>query len=553
MPKKVIIVGGVAGGMSAATRLRRLDEFAEITVFERGPFVSFANCGLPYHIGGEIADRAKLLVQTPERLREVFQLDVRANCEVTSIDRKKKTVTAKNLLTGETTTHTYDNLILATGAKAVKPELPGIDRAGLYFLRTIPEMDAILAWLTEHDAKKAVIVGGGYIGLEAAEQLHRRGLQVSIVQQGDQVLTALDRDMAVRIHEELAKHGVALHLGQPVIGFAGPTENAKACVVQLEGGTELPADVVILAMGVKPEITLAKAAGLKIGKAGGIEVDDSLQTSDKRIYAVGDAVEVEHGVLGDYTLIALAGPANRMGRVAADNICGRESGYYGTYGSAIVRVFDIVAACTGANEKLLKQRAKNYQALHLHPNSHAGYYPGAKSIALKVLFDPQTGEIYGAQAVGEDGIDKRIDVIATAMQADMKVYDLADLELCYAPPFGSAKDPINLIGMAAQNIMMGLVEVAQWHEVTHLVEAGAGILDVRDTKEFTTGAIPGSIHITLGELRSRLGELAKDRTWLVHCASGQRSYNACRVLMQRGYQCKNLTGSYKTWAVNQTK
>ncbi len=539
MPKRILIVGGVAGGMSAATRLRRLDEFAEIVVFERGPFVSFANCGLPYHIGGEITDRAKLIVQTPERLRAVFKLDIRANTEVLRVHPKDKTVVIG------AGTEPYDELILATGSTAVMPTTPGVGRPGHFFLRTIPDLDGILEWIDAKSAKTALILGGGYIGLEVAEQLHRRGLAVTVVEKNPQLLKPLDPEMAAHIHLELKKHGVTVHLQNPVVRF----DDAGAV---LQTGESIPADVVIIGVGVRPNVKLAHEAGLKIGFSGGIHVNKNLQTSDPHIWAVGDAIEVTHGATLTAAVIPLAGPANRQGRIVADNICGMNSEYQGTLGTAIVRVFDIVAACTGANETLLTAAGINYEAIHLHPNSHAGYYPGAKSLALKILFAPENGRLLGAQAVGEDGVDKRIDVFATALYAGMTIDDLAELELAYAPPFGSAKDPVNLAGMAAQNLLTGLVRVAQWYDVPKLLEAGVGVVvDVREPAERDGGIIPGSLSIPLGELRSRMTELPKDREILVHSASGQRSYNACRILVQHGYKCWNLTGSYKTWKAAQ--
>lgn len=555
MAKRVLIVGGVAGGMSAATRLRRLDEFAEIVVYERGPFVSFANCGLPYHVGGEIADRGKLIVQSPARLKAVFGLDIRASTEVVSIDLTAKTVQVRDLTTGTASTDRYDELILATGATAFVPPTPGILRPGHFHLRTIPEMDAILAWIAKTGAKTAVVLGGGFIGLEAAEQLHRKGMAVTVVEKNPQVLTPLDPEMAAHVQIELKKHGVRLELSNPAVAFedAKPGETAAASVAVLANGTRLPADVVIVGVGVRPETTLAKAAELTIGTSGGVKVNSRLQTSDPHIWAVGDAIEVAHGVTKTPAVIPLAGPANRQGRIVADNICGRDSHYRGTLGTAVVRVFDLTAAVVGANESLLKKAGLAFQAVHLHPNSHAGYYPGAKSIAMKVLFDPQSGRLLGAQAVGADGVDKRIDVLATALFAEMTIDELAELELAYAPPFGSAKDPINLAGMAAQNVIEGLVQVAQWHEVPALVAAGALVLDVREPGERDGGIIPGSVSIPLGKLRERLSELPKDRDILVHCASGQRSYNACRVLTQHGFRCRNLTGSFKTWAAAQAE
>jgi NADPH-dependent 2,4-dienoyl-CoA reductase/sulfur reductase-like enzyme/rhodanese-related sulfurtransferase len=549
MSKRVLIVGGVAGGASTAARLRRLSEETEIVVFERGPYVSFANCGLPYHIGGEIADRNKLLVQTPQRLRAVFNLDVRTLHEVTRIDRSNRVVEVRNLKSGEVSRERYDELVLAVGAAPLVPPIPGIRREGHFALRSIPDMDSIISWIATRGAKQAVVVGGGFIGLEMAEQLHRRGLKVSVAEALPQILAPLDPEMAALVHAELVKHGVEVVVNDKVAGFedAGAGESAMASVVVLGSGRRLPADVVILGLGVRPEIGLAKDCGLKIGDRGGIWVNDRLQTSDPNIWAVGDAIEVLDPITMQPGLIPLAGPANRQGRIVADNIAGRESAYAGTIGTAIVRVFDLAAACTGVNEKTLTRLGIPFDVVHLHPNSHAGYYPGAQPIAMKLLFCPESGRIFGAQAVGRDGVDKRIDVIATAVRAGMSVDDLAELELCYAPPFGSAKDPVNLAGMAAQNVQAQLVRVAQWHEVAKLDPAAVAILDVREAAERAGGAIPGSVHIPLGELRRRLGELPRDRELLVHCASGQRSYSACRLLMQHGFACRNLTGSYKTW------
>ncbi len=537
-PKRILIVGGVAGGMSAATRLRRLDEHAEIIVFERGEYVSFANCGLPYHLGGEIEDRAKLTGQTRQRLRAVYNLDVRINTEVLSVQPVDKTITTS------AGTERYDELILATGATTVFPDVPGFGQPNQFALRTIPDLDAILAWIHTKNARTALVLGGGYIGLEAAEQLHRRGLGVTLVEKNSQVLTALDPEMAAHVLAEMKKQCVAVRLSDPVAAFGDGG-------AMLRSGERIPADVTIIGIGVKPNAKLAQEAGLDIGVTGGITVNAQLQTSDPHIWAVGDAIEVTHGATFTPAAIALAGPANRQGRIVADNICGLNSQYQGTLGTAIVRVFDIVAGCTGANETLLKKHGIVYEAIHLHPNSHAGYYPGAKSLALKILFAPENGRLLGAQAVGEDGVDKRIDVLATALFAGMTIDDLAELELAYAPPFGSAKDPVNLAGMAAQNLLTGLVRVAQWYEVPKLVESGALIVDVREPAEREGGSIPGSLNIPLGELRSRLGELPKDREILAHCASGQRSYNACRILMQHGFKCWNLTGSYKTWKAAQ--
>jgi NADPH-dependent 2,4-dienoyl-CoA reductase/sulfur reductase-like enzyme/rhodanese-related sulfurtransferase len=546
MGKRILIVGGVAGGASAAARLRRLDESAEIVVFERGPHVSFANCGLPYHIGGEIADGKALLVQSPERLKAVFNLDVRTRHEVLTIDRAARTVEVRDLATGSVVREPYDALLLATGAAPLKPPIPGIDRPGHFTLRNIPDMERIIEWANTVPAGGAIVVGAGFIGLEMAEQLHRRGLRVTVVEALPQVLAPLDPEMAASVEQELRGNGVEVRLNAPVVAFADPAgeETVAASVVVLKDGTRLPADLVVLGLGVRPEINLAKAAGLEIGQRGGIRVDDHLRTSDPNIWAVGDAIEVRDPVTGEWTLVALAGPANRQGRIAADNILGGDSVYRGTLGTAIVRVFGLVAAATGASEKTLNRLGIPHEVVHVHPNSHAGYYPGATSLALKLLFAPGDGRLLGAQAVGADGVDKRIDVLATALHGQMTVHDLAELELAYAPPFGAAKDPVNLAGMAAENSLTGKVRVAQWSEVGKGKEL---ILDVREAKEREAGAIPGSRHIPLGELRRRLGELPRDRELLVHCQSGQRSYNACRLLTQNGFRCRNLSGSYKTW------
>ncbi len=547
--KTVVIVGGVAGGASAAARARRLSEDAEIIVFERGPHVSFANCGLPYYVGGEIAKEGELLLQTPESLRARFNLDVRVRSEAVAIDRAAKRVRVCELAGGREYEQTYDALILAPGASPIKPPLPGIERAGHFTVRNIPDVQNIIQWLNEGAARNAVVVGGGYIGLEMAEQLKRRGLAVTVVEALPQVMAALDPEMASWLHQELRANRVELILNDPVAGFESPHngEAARASVVALKSGKRLPADVVVLGLGVRPDAALAKAAGLELGRTGGIRVNDRMQTSDPSIYAVGDAVEVLDAVTQTPSLIPLAGPANRQGRIAADNIFGRNSRYHGTYGTAIVRVFKLAAGCTGANEKCLRKAGIPYEAVHLHPASHAGYYPGASSIALKLLFAPGTGKLLGAQAVGPDGVDKRLDVLATALKAGMTVHDLAELELAYAPPFGSAKDPVNLAGMAAQNVLAGDVALAQWHEVAGLTQRATLLLDVRTDAEREAGFIPDSLHIPLHQLRQRLGELPKDREIVVSCQSGQRSYFASRLLTQRGFRVRNLTGSYRTW------
>lgn len=548
--QKIVIVGGVAGGASCAARARRLNEDAEIVVFERGPFVSFANCGLPYHVGGDIADRRKLILQTPESFLAKHRLDVRVDHEVLSIDRAAQSVMVRNAKTGAEFAESYDALVLSMGAAPLRPPIPGIDRPGHFTLRNIPDMDAIIGWIDTKKARRAVVLGGGYIGLEMAEQLRHRGLEVALVDIAPQVLAPIDPEMAAILHEEMRAHGIDLHLGVGAAKFDEPRadEHAMAAMVELTNGKRLPADIVILGLGVKPEVGIARAAGLEIGARGGIRVDDRLRTSDAAIYAVGDAVEVRDTNTGEWALIPLAGPANRQGRIVADQLNGIDSRYAGTQGTAILRLFDLAAGCTGANEKTLKRLGRPYRAVHLHPGSHAGYFPGAKPIAIKLLFDPADGRVLGAQAVGEDGVDKRIDVLATAIKARLTVDDLAELELAYAPPFGSAKDPINLAGMIAQNIQRGLVETAQWSDVPATPDTqGPLVLDVREGTEVDAGAIPGSMRIPLGQLRARLDELPRDRELIVHCASGQRSYNAVRLLVQRGFRARNLSGSWRTW------
>jgi NADPH-dependent 2,4-dienoyl-CoA reductase/sulfur reductase-like enzyme/rhodanese-related sulfurtransferase len=548
---RIVIIGGVAGGASAAARARRLSEDAEIVIIERGPHVSFANCGLPYFVGGEIADREKLLVQTPESLRVRFHLDVRVLTEAVSIDRHHHEIEVHDLKADGRYRLPYDALLLSTGAAPVKPPISGIDRPGHFTIRNIPDVDAIVAWIDEHRSQRAVVVGGGYIGLEMAEQLQRRGLAVTIAEALPQVMAPLDQEMAAWLHRELRAHGVGLHLGDAVAAFEPPVadEEAAASVVILKSGVRLPADVVILGLGVRPEVDLARSAGLDLGERGGIRVDDHLRTSDPHIWAVGDAIEVRDAVTGAWSLIPLAGPANRQGRLAADNILGRPTRYAGTWGTALLRLFTLTAACTGANEKTLRRAGTPFEAVHLHPNSHAGYYPGASLMAIKLLFSPDNGTLLGAQVVGEKGVDKRIDVLATALQAGLTVDDLADLELAYAPPFSAAKDPVNLAGMIAQNVLRGDIRLIQWHDVATLDPEKSLLLDVRDDAERRHGYVPGSLHIPLPQLRGRLTELPRDRDIIPYCRSGQRSYYACRILAQHGFQVRNLTGSYRTWEI----
>jgi NADPH-dependent 2,4-dienoyl-CoA reductase/sulfur reductase-like enzyme/rhodanese-related sulfurtransferase len=550
-PKRILIVGGVAGGASTAARARRLCESCEIILLERGPHVSFANCGLPYFIGGEIADSEDLLVQTPASLKARLNLDVRVQTEVTAIDRAARQVTVRDRVTGQESALSYDALVLSTGAHPLVPPIPGIDSEGHFTVRSVPDVERIKSWILESGARTAVVVGGGYIGLEMAEQLvHHGGIEVSVVEALPQVMAPLDPEMAAWLHQEMAGHGVALHLGQAVAAFEPPAagESARASVVVLKDGHRLPADLVILGLGVRAESALARQAGLELGTLGGIRVNEHMQTSDPSIWAVGDVVEVRDAVTGAWSLIPLAGPANRQGRIAADSIFGRPSRYGGTWGTSVLRLFGLTAGCTGASEKSLRRAGLPYQAVHLHPGSHAGYYPGAEPIAMKILFAPDTGRLLGAQAVGRDGVDKRIDVLATALKSGLTVHDIAELELAYAPPFGSAKDPVNLAGMIAQNILAGDVATAQWHDIATLDPAQSLLLDVRGPAERARGFIPESLHIPLEELRSRLGELPRDKELIAACHTGQRSYYACRILTQNGFRARNLTGAWRTWA-----
>ncbi|MED0687477.1 CoA-disulfide reductase [Anoxybacillus ayderensis] len=544
MSKKIVIVGGVAGGATTAARLRRLDEQAEIVMFERGEYISFANCGLPYYIGGAITERDALLVQTVEGMAEKFHLDIRIQSEVIAINRERKTVTVKHLPTGETYEESYDYLVLSPGASPIKPNIPGIEEANdLFTLRNIPDTDRIKSYVDEKKPKKAVVIGGGFIGIEMAENLWERGIDVTLVEMAKQIMAPVDYEMAAILHQHIRDKGVRLILEDGVASF-----EQKGKIVRLQSGTTIETDMIVLAIGVKPENELAKQAGLAIGERGGIQVNEYLQTSDPFIYAIGDAIEVIDYINGKPTHTPLAWPANRQGRIVADHIYGRNVRYNGTLGTAIAKVFDMTVAATGNNEKTLQRLGITYEVLHIHPNSHASYYPGAFPIALKLLFDRKTGRIFGAQAVGYDGVDKRIDVIATAIKGGMTVFDLPDLELAYAPPYSSAKDPVNMAGYVASNIIENMVETIQWHEVNQLVKNGACLVDVREEMERDMGFIPGSINIPLGQLRKRLHELPKGETIYVYCQVGLRGYLAARILTQHGFRVKNLDGGYKTYA-----
>lgn len=536
---KIIIVGGVAGGMSAATRLRRMMEDAEIVIFEKGPFVSFANCGLPYYISGEIAERDALLVQTPESLKARFNLDVRPFHEVVKISPEEHTVTVAH--DGSEFTEQYDKLILSPGAKPSIPEIEGLSEAtNVFTLRNVPDLDQIMLALDE-EPQEAVVIGAGFIGLETAENLRKRGLNVTIVEKAPHVLSPLDEEMAAFVQAELVDKGVKVITSQSATCFE---ENGK--VIVLENGQKLASDVTILSVGVQPENSLAKAAGIETGLRRGILVDEHYETSQKDIFAVGDVILVKQEITGDDALIALASPANRQGRQVADVLAGLERKNKGSIGTAIVRVFDMTAASTGLNERFLQQNQLPYQAIHVSGKDHAGYYPGATDLTLKLLFEPKTGKIYGAQGVGKKGVDKRIDILATAIKGNLTIFDLPELEFTYAPPFGSAKDPVNMLGYAAMNLAEGLSENIQWHQLEDELASGKVFLDVRTLNEFKQGRLKAdkTVHIPLNELRERLAELDKEAEYIVSCHSGLRSYIAERILKQAGFAVKNLDGAY---------
>jgi len=544
MTKKIIIVGGVAGGATAATKLRRISEDVEIILVERGQYISFANCGLPYYIGGVIADRNKLLVQTVEGMSKRFNLDIRNFSEVVSINPAQHIVTIKNLSNGELYEETYDKLLLSPGASPIIPPIPGInDNDALFTLRNIPDTDKILSYVEEQKPRKAVVVGGGFIGIEMAENLLERGLDVTIVEMANQVMAPIDFEMASILHKHLRSKGVKLLLENGVKSF---DENGRKIV--LSDGTVIETDLTILSIGVKPENELAKQAGLDLGSRGHIIVNEYLQTSHKDIYAVGDAIEVVDFINGQPTAIPLAGPANRQGRIAARNMLGQKEKYLGTLGTSVVKVFDLTVAATGNNEKTLKRLGMPYEVVHIHPSSHATYYPGASQLSIKLIFDKQTGKIYGAQAIGADGVDKRIDIISTAIKGGLTVEDLTHLELSYAPPYSSAKDPVNMAGYVASNILDGELEHIQWHEVDKVVAEGGLLIDVREPKERENGFIKGSINIPLNDIRNRLTEIPKDKTVYVSCQVGLRGYLASRILANYGYNVKNIDGGWKTYS-----
>jgi len=533
---RIVIIGGVAGGMSAATRLRRLDADAEIIVIEKSGYVSYANCGLPYYVGGVIEDESSLLLQNPASLHARFRLDVRVNTEVLAINPGKKSLAIRNLDSHETHEIDYDKLVLSPGASPVVPPIPGIERG--MTLRTVEDVERI-ADRVSSKPKSAVVIGGGFIGVEIAENLIHRGIPTSLVEATDQVLMPLDPELATLVAKEMVTQGVALYLGSSVVNIGVES-------VDLSNGDNIAAELVILAIGVRPEIGLAKAAGLTIGSRNGIQVDEFNRTSNLDIYAVGDAAEKTDALDGSATLVPLANLANRHGRVVADHIAGRAVRPVRTIGTAIVKVFDLMIATTGWNEKRLMAAGRAHQSIHTHPNSHAGYYPDAKQMVLKLIFDPTTGEILGAQGIGIEGVDKRIDVIATAIRGNISAPELADLELAYAPPFGSAKDPVNMLGYIAENVMSGLVETAQWNEIEDFTSRGFALIDVRTSGEFARGHIPGAINISVDEIRERKSEIAS-KNLLVNCQVGQRGHTASLLLKELGFNAVNLDGGYLTW------
>ena len=535
--KKIVVIGGVAGGMSAATRLRRLDAEAEIIVLEKSGYVSYANCGLPYYVGGVIEEENDLLLQTPASLHARFRLDVRVLTEALIIDPTKKEVAVQDLQSGNRYTLTYDKLVLSPGASPIVPPLPGVERA--LTLRTVEDVERIVAQVMAKP-QSAVVIGGGFIGVEIAENLIHKGIQTSVIEASDQVLAPLDPEMATLVAKEMRLQKVDLHLGVSVSAI-----NPKS--VTLSDGVEIPAELVILAIGVKPDTSLAKNAGLLIGSRNGIKVDEFNRTSNPDIYAIGDVAEKTDALDGEATLVPLANLANRHGRVVADHINGRTVRPVKTIGTAIVKVFDLMIATTGWNEKRLKVSGRSYTSIHSHPNSHAGYYPDAKQMTLKLIFDPQSGEILGAQGVGIEGVDKRIDVIATAIRGDITAPELADLELAYAPPFGSAKDPVNMLGYMAENVISGLIETAQWNQIDEFRDKGFELIDVRTEGEFERGSIPGAINIPVDEIRERQSEIA-NKNLLVTCQVGQRGHTASLLLKELGFNAVNLDGGYLLWS-----
>jgi NADPH-dependent 2,4-dienoyl-CoA reductase/sulfur reductase-like enzyme/rhodanese-related sulfurtransferase len=543
---KIVIVGGVAGGASTAARLRRMDELAEIILFERGEYISYANCGLPYYIGNVITDRDRLFVQTPEGFAARFKIDVRIRSEVTGIDRKAKRVTVIDLKSNKTYEESYDKLVLSPGAEPVKPPIPGIDLDGIFTVRNVPDTDRIKEYIKRNKVRRALIIGAGFIGLEMAENLHRRGILVTIVEMAEQVMTPLDFEMAAEVHQHLKAKNVEFYLKEAVTAFES---RLGRLVARLSGGKELQVGLVILGVGVRPDSALAREAGLEIGGRGGIKVDEFLQTSDPDVYALGDAIEFPHPVLGKPMSVYLAGPANKQGRIVADNIVlGNKRRYRGSIATAIAKVFDLTVAATGLSEKALRAEGIPFVCSITHSASHAGYYPDAQPTSLKIVFSPEDGRLFGAQIVGYKGVDKRVDMIASVLKQGGTVYDLQEIEHAYAPPFSSAKDPVNIAGFVAENIIGGLVKIVHWHELNEEELSRSFILDVREVEEYKLGKIEGAENIPLNSLRDRLKELPRDRRIIVYCAVGLRAYLACRILSQNGFsEVYNLSGGYKTY------
>ena len=541
---KIIIIGGVAGGATTAARIRRTNETAEIILLEKGKYISYANCGLPYYIGGVIEEREKLFVQTPEAFSTRFRVDVRTENEVIFIDRKRKTVTVRQS-SEDSYEESYDKLLISTGASPVRPPLPGIDLNGIFTLRNVTDTDRIKEYINSHAPRKAVVIGAGFIGLEMAENLHAQGAKVSIVEMGNQVMAPIDFSMASLVHQHLMDKGVNLYLEQAVASFE---RDGKELKVIFKNGESISADIVILSIGVRPETTLARAAELTIGEAGGIAVNDYLQTSDESIYAIGDAIEFRHPITGKPWLNYLAGPANRQGRIVADNILGAHIPYEGAIGTSIAKVFDMTVASTGLPGKRLRQAEINYMSSTIHPASHAGYYPDAMPMSIKITFDPKTGKLYGGQIVGYDGVDKRIDEIALVIKHEGTVYDLMKVEQAYAPPFSSAKDPVAVAGYVAENIITGKVQPVYWRQLRDIELENNFLLDVRTHDEFSLNTLPGAVNIPLDELRDRLDELPKDKMIYTFCAVGLRGYLAYRILIQHGFEkVRNLSGGLKTY------
>jgi NADPH-dependent 2,4-dienoyl-CoA reductase/sulfur reductase-like enzyme/rhodanese-related sulfurtransferase len=547
--KRILVVGGVAGGASCVARARRLSEAADIIMFDRGEYVSFANCGLPYYVGDVIKEEENLIVATPELFRKRFKIDVRLQSEVVAVDRKNSRIQIKDLTTGDIYLEEYDALVLAPGARAIKPKMPGIDLPGIFSLRTIPDSRQIKAWINGRNAQRAVVVGGGYIGMEMTENLVNLGLSVTIIEMQPHVMPLLDAEMASPITAELVKHGVTLRLNETVNGFEQDADGLISA--KLKSGSIEKAGLVILALGVRPEIKIAEAAGLEIGQRGGIRVDKHMRTSDEKIWAVGDAVEVKDVVTGQWGVIPLAGPANRQGRIAADVIMGRNAEFRGVQGTSVVGIMGLVVAFTGATEKTLRSmgiwdQPASFEKIYLHPGHHVAYYPGASPINLKLIFSREDGRVVGAQAIGREGVEKRIDVISMAIQKNATVFDLEEAELCYAPQFGSAKDPVNIAGMIAANVLRGDAPIVHWDE---LDKEPVFMLDVRDPSEYRQDHIKGAVNIPLNELRDRMGEVPKDQEVWTYCFVGQRSYYASRALSQYGYHIKNLSGGFKTFSM----